>query len=251
MWNPRYLFIFFYVLCVSGTWLQCLLFFQKPGTTNCLPFAFPVTLQASECHVCFEDFLALVDQKPLIIENYATLNKRNVPMQWITTLETWQVLFFVMQCILVNVGTARWAVWAGQLRKLSFLCQYSTNWGTYCFKLTTITINIDWTSTWKGVDFPFNVWHFDKLLKLWPDNSLLIESYTNHFSSNLTCNMLQKIYISIINKFFKPAGTSWQTVASLRRPCEQNRTDNHTMYTAFSKLHCVYWMHSSTSVGCR
>ncbi len=38
-----------------------------------------------------------------------------------------------MQSILVHTGTARTAVWAGQLRKLSFLWQYSTNWETDCF----------------------------------------------------------------------------------------------------------------------
>ncbi len=74
------------------------------------------------------DFLALVDQKPIVIENYAILSKRNIQMRWTATLEARQVLFyFVTQCILVHVGTAKTAVWAGQLRKLSFLCQYSTN----------------------------------------------------------------------------------------------------------------------------
>ncbi len=53
----------------------------------------------------------------------------------ITTLQTRQVLFlcaWFYKCILAHVGTARTSVWAGQLRKLSFLCQYSTNWGLYC-----------------------------------------------------------------------------------------------------------------------
>ncbi len=32
-------------------------------------------------------FLALVNQKPLVIKNYAILNKRNVPVRLTTTLE--------------------------------------------------------------------------------------------------------------------------------------------------------------------
>ncbi len=49
-----------------------------------------------------ENFLALVDQKPLIIKKYAKLNKREVAIWWITTLETRQVLFF---CDAMHPGT--------------------------------------------------------------------------------------------------------------------------------------------------
>ncbi len=35
----------------------------------------------------WENFLALADQKSLVIENYAILNKRNIPLQQITTFE--------------------------------------------------------------------------------------------------------------------------------------------------------------------
>ncbi len=34
------------------------------------------------------------DQKPLVIENYTLLSKRNNPMERITILATWQILFF-------------------------------------------------------------------------------------------------------------------------------------------------------------
>ncbi len=132
----KFFFQIINVLCASGMQLQILLFFLEPvtslfagRTTNCLLLA----PQASQPCLFWKDFLALVDQKPLVIENYATLNKRNVPMWQITTLETWQVLFF---CDAMHPGTCRHCkngCWAGQLRKLSFLCQYSTNWGIYCF----------------------------------------------------------------------------------------------------------------------
>ncbi len=56
---------------------QNLLFFQGPvkslvsgRTTNCLPLIVPFTLQVSQCHVSFDDFRALVNQKPLVIENW-------------------------------------------------------------------------------------------------------------------------------------------------------------------------------------
>ncbi len=44
------------------------------------------------------------EQKPLVTENYAILNKRNVLRQWIKTLETRQVLFF---CDAMHPGTCR------------------------------------------------------------------------------------------------------------------------------------------------
>ncbi len=71
--------------------------------------------------------------KPLAIENDSILNKWNVLMWQTTTLETEQVQFFVMHCILVHVGTSRMALSAGRLRKSNFLCWYSTNRGIYCF----------------------------------------------------------------------------------------------------------------------
>ncbi len=93
IWNPTG---FFNVLCVSGMQLQNLFFFLEPvtslvpgRTTNCLPLA-PCTLWWTK--------------KPLVIENYAILNKRNVPVWLITTLEVQQVLFF---CDAMHPGTCR------------------------------------------------------------------------------------------------------------------------------------------------
>ncbi len=48
-----------------------------------------LALQARHRHVCFEP-------KPLITENYATLTRKNIPTRWRTTLETQQVLLFVI-----------------------------------------------------------------------------------------------------------------------------------------------------------
>ncbi len=42
--------------------------------------------QATLCHVCFQDFLPLEDHKPLLTENYTTLNEGKVLMQQITNL---------------------------------------------------------------------------------------------------------------------------------------------------------------------
>ncbi len=39
--------------------------------------------------------------RPLFIENYAILNKRNVPTRRITTLATWRVLFFLFLGLLL------------------------------------------------------------------------------------------------------------------------------------------------------
>ncbi len=63
---------------------------------------------------------------------------------------------FMMQCILEHVGTARKAMWAEQLRQVSCRFLNSTN-RNLLLQLTTITINIDLTSTWEAVGFPFKI----------------------------------------------------------------------------------------------
>ncbi len=42
----------------------------------------------------WEEFQTFATQKPFVTENYETLNKRNIPVWWITTLATQQGLFF-------------------------------------------------------------------------------------------------------------------------------------------------------------
>ncbi len=59
--------------------------------------------QAAPCFL-WEEFQALANQKPFVIENYAVLNKRHVLMQSIATMETWQVLF---ACDAMHPGTCR------------------------------------------------------------------------------------------------------------------------------------------------
>ncbi len=65
---------FINVLCVSGTQLQNLLFFHEPvtslvpgRTTNCLPLACPLALQAGQCCVCFERIFLLWQIKNLLL----------------------------------------------------------------------------------------------------------------------------------------------------------------------------------------
>ncbi len=78
-----------------------------------------------------------------------------------------------MQCILVHVATARTAVWARQLRKLSFLCQYGTNWGIYCFnwlQLSSTMIGHPHEQWWSSPLRTEACQHlnFDLILGLWP-----------------------------------------------------------------------------------
>ncbi len=108
MRNPTIFNIYFLnVLRVSWVQLQNLLFFLEPvtslvprRTTNCSH-----SRRAAPC-LFLEDFLALVDQKPLVIDNNAISNKRNVLIQWITTLEIQQILFFCV-CDAMHSGICR------------------------------------------------------------------------------------------------------------------------------------------------
>ncbi len=121
--------------------------------------------------------------KTLVTENYTILNKRNVHMQWITTLETWQVMFFWDAIHPGTCCTASTAVWAGQLRKLSFLCQYTTNWGIYCFKWLKLPSHEKW---WI---FPLrhfivsviNLMNYFKIVNSVRDHKLLCFTLTVHF----------------------------------------------------------------------
>ncbi len=122
------------------------------------PFlSFPLALQASQPCLFWEDLLALADQKPLIIENYAICNERNVHMQRITTLETQQVLLF---CDEMHSGTCKHykngcVSRTTQITQLSLSIQHKLR--DLLLHLTTVTINIDRTSTWKMLDFRFNI----------------------------------------------------------------------------------------------
>ncbi len=134
--KPNSKFFFSNVLCVSAIQLQNLLFSLKPvvslvpgRTTNCLPLTFPHTLQASECMFVLR---GLSDSGGPKSPRYW---KQNVSIQRITSLETRQILFFVMQCILVHVEPAR-------MKKLSFLCQYSTNWGINCLNWLQLPLTL-------------------------------------------------------------------------------------------------------------
>ncbi len=92
MWNPTV--FFFNVLCVSRTQLQNLLLSFLLKNNKLFTPRLPLALQAF-----WEEFQALVNQKPLVTENYTILNKRNVPMWRITTLETRQVQFV---CVILS-----------------------------------------------------------------------------------------------------------------------------------------------------
>ncbi len=156
MWN---LTVFFFpsVLCVSRTQLQNLLLFQEELQTV-YPHLSPRTSGEPAPRFCFvfkknNRFSGSGGPKPSSL--FKTMHYYIKEMFWCDRKQPWthrKYCFFVMQCILVYVGTARISVRAGQLRKLSFLCQHSTKWGIYCSP-TTITISIDWISTWKVVDF--------------------------------------------------------------------------------------------------
>ncbi len=135
MRNPTIFNIYFLnVLCVSWMQLQNLLFFLEPvtslvprRTTNCSHS------RRAAPRLFLEDFLALVDQKPLVIDNNAISNKRNVLIRWITTLETQQILFFCDAMHLCTRRRCRNACVSRTLSKHKFLCQFGTNWGIYCF----------------------------------------------------------------------------------------------------------------------
>ncbi len=62
-----------------------------------------------------------------------------------------------VQCILVPVSSARTAAWAGQTQKIHLSLSIWHKLSNLLLQLTTITINIEWTSTWKVVEFSFKV----------------------------------------------------------------------------------------------
>ncbi len=129
MCNPT----IFFSLCLWDTASKSLVL---PGTTDITGSRKNYKLFTSRLSLCtpgemmpclfWEDFMALVDQKPLIVESLAILNKRNVLMR--------QILPWRPSRDAMHPGTCRHCKNSfGQLRKLSFLCQYSTNWGIYGF----------------------------------------------------------------------------------------------------------------------
>ncbi len=93
MWNST-IFFLQCSLCLRDAASNLLFFLDSvtslvpERTTNYLPLAFPLVLQARWCHVCFErGFSGSGGHKLLVIENYTILNNRNVPMQQITNFE--------------------------------------------------------------------------------------------------------------------------------------------------------------------
>ncbi len=102
------------------------------------------------------------------------LKKRTVPIWQITTLETWQVLFF---CDAMRPGTCRHCKNGCVSRTNSEKSALSISIAQteeFLLQLTTVTISIDWTSIWKVVDFPFKLSNVFPLLKsLWCQHVLL------------------------------------------------------------------------------
>ncbi len=105
---------FFSMFCVSlgrsfkvscFSWTSDVTGFKKNYklfTSRC----FLLALQVSQCHVCFQKIFRIWRTKTSCYWKLRNIQfKKNVPIM---------------------------AMWAGQLGKFSFLCQYSTNWGIYC-----------------------------------------------------------------------------------------------------------------------
>ncbi len=80
-----------------------------PGrTTNSLPLAFPLTLQASQRHVCLEWIFWLWRIKTTLVMENCTILKKCSDVTNNNQLSKY--CFVVMQCILVHEGTARTSV---------------------------------------------------------------------------------------------------------------------------------------------
>ncbi len=119
----------------SGPNSESTLHQNKPVCQPHLPFPFglPPTNPCSKqlCSMpapCLlsEEFQALVDQNPFIIDNYTILNKMNNPMQRKTSLETRQVQFFVNTTYREEYGHL-----VGSL-SFSVLCRPETQQATEC-----------------------------------------------------------------------------------------------------------------------
>ncbi len=76
--------------------------------------------------------------------NLTGWNSLNVAIM--TSKSVGLVFFFVIQCIVVHVGTARTA---GTTQKTQLFPSIQHKLNISLLQLTTITINSDWTSTWK------------------------------------------------------------------------------------------------------
>ncbi len=68
-------------------------FQEELQTVN--PSPFPLHSRWASSMFVLRGFSGFGRSVTLVIESCATLNKRNIPMQWITTLETWQVLVYL------------------------------------------------------------------------------------------------------------------------------------------------------------
>ncbi len=166
-------------------------------------------------------------------------------MWQITTLETWQVLFFVMQCFLVHVGTAGMALWALQTFSVDKL-------RNLLLQLTLITINIYWTSTWMWI-FPLrlcttkrNITKTVKILHFAFDTGSVLEGRMQELQwikpsdSDAVCLINSVLiglseflltHINIHHHLQLHAATLWQWCDSIH----QNGWMNHFLFTQLNK----------------
>ncbi len=174
MWNPTiyiFIYLFFDVLCVSWRHIQNLSFFLEPVMSlelrTVYSSSFPSHSRRASAMFVLRGFYG--SGRPKTPHNWKLHNIKLKKCSDATDNnlgDLASIVFFVMQCILVHVGTAEMAVWAGQLRKLSFICRYSTNWGIHCFNW------LQWPSTLirhpheKWWTFPLNCWTSTDMLQI-------------------------------------------------------------------------------------
>ncbi len=149
--------------CSLCLWDEASISLVLPGTTDVTGsrrkyklFTPHLSLRRMASTVFFwEDFLALGDKKPLVFENYPILNKRNV-----LTDNNLGDLFFVCVCDAVHPGIfwhCKNGCVSGTTQKTQLSLSINHKLRNLLLQLTTITFNTDWTSTWKVMDYPFNV----------------------------------------------------------------------------------------------
>ncbi len=168
-------------------------------------------------------------------------------MRQTTTLETRQGMFFffVMQCILAHIGTARTAVRAAQLRKLSSLCQYCTNWGIYCFKRLQLTSTL--------IEHPHEKWWISPLKRVLKYSATVIIYYflpreTKRNPILSTCTSEEKLTVPVqsssvrefrLNCVFREPQhcCSWQEHwgRAMETWCQRSENLNHTPIHLLSK----------------
>ncbi len=118
------------------------------------PSSFSSHSSSSSC-LFWEEVQSPADQKPCIIENYVTLNKRNVPMRWITTMETWQVQFF-SDCFTKGlIGAFNSSLFYGSVqcrpKTHTVLVQQNTKKKKHCTKVLILTEIANITSQYNNI----------------------------------------------------------------------------------------------------